>query len=140
MIGWILYFKKGVEKFPFPSPAVNQLCKAAERRSISLNVVDPTQVDIVVNRDGGEVFINGEIATLPDFVVVRISTQMTISGRILLRQLEDRGVLTFNRLDGIELVSDKLRTIQILVKNHLPVPKTMILQFPVNINLIEKHL
>jgi gamma-F420-2:alpha-L-glutamate ligase len=38
------------------------------------------------------------------------------------------------------MVKDKLYSIQVLAENNLPVPKTMLAKFPINIDLVEEQL
>ena len=50
------------------------------------------------------------------------------------------GVPSFNSSSSVEVVGDKLFSQQILAQGNLPVPKTMLVKFPVNVDLVEKRL
>jgi len=58
----------------------------------------------------------------------------------IIRHLERMGVNTFNNSRGIDIVRDKLYAQQVLVQRNLPVPKTILVKFPVNMELVEKYL
>jgi gamma-F420-2:alpha-L-glutamate ligase len=41
---------------------------------------------------------------------------------------------------AIEMVADKLHTLQMLSKRGLPIPKTILGKFPVDVNLVEREV
>lgn len=47
---------------------------------------------------------------------------------------------TFNAANSIETVKDKLYTQQILAQHNLPVPRTMLVRFPINVDMVERSL
>jgi gamma-F420-2:alpha-L-glutamate ligase len=58
----------------------------------------------------------------------------------VIRHLERLGVQTFNSSQAIETVKDKLFTHQILAQSNLPVAKTMLAKFPVDVDAVERLL
>lgn len=58
--------------------------------------------------------------TLPDFVI------FTDKDIYLAKQLELLGVRVFNSAEAIEISDDKIKTYQLLAKQQLPIPKTII--------------
>ena len=50
------------------------------------------------------------------------------------------GVTLINGSNAIDTVKDKLYTQQILAESNLPVPKTLLLKHPINLDWVEKHL
>ena len=50
------------------------------------------------------------------------------------------GIHSFDSSQSIDTVKDKLLTQQILAENNLPIPKTMLVKFPVNVDLVERYL
>ena len=54
--------------------------------------------------------------------------------------MERLGIHIVNNPNSIEIVKDKLYSQQILAQNNLPVPKTILVKFPVNIDLVEQNL
>ena len=54
--------------------------------------------------------------------------------------MERLGVTMINGSESIDAVKDKLYSQQILGQSNLPVPKTMLVRHPINLELIEKNL
>ena len=54
--------------------------------------------------------------------------------------MERLGVTMINGSDAIDNVKDKLYSQQILGQSNLPVPKTMLVKHPINLELVEKNL
>jgi len=57
----------------------------------------------------------------------------------VIRHLENQGVIVINPSSSVELAKDKLATIQILNSNNIPIPKTMLAKFPIEIKQVEKE-
>jgi gamma-F420-2:alpha-L-glutamate ligase len=58
----------------------------------------------------------------------------------VIRQMERLGVHVVNSSESIANVKDKLYSQQILAQSNMPVPNTMLVKYPVNIELVEKYL
>jgi len=57
-----------------------------------------------------------------------------------MRQIEKFGVPVINSSASIETVKDKLLTSQILAEANIPTPKTMLVNFPINIDVVEQEI
>ncbi|HMF30003.1 MAG TPA: RimK family alpha-L-glutamate ligase [Candidatus Lokiarchaeia archaeon] len=136
---WILYDKADYALYPYSSPAVNRLWETAEERGITISVVAPQQVGIIIDGNDHVVLVDGERVAIPDFVLTRMGAHIKYAGRACLRQLESLCVRVVNSSEGLDIVTDKLFTLQILNQHGLPVPKTMLLQFPVDFDLVEQY-
>jgi gamma-F420-2:alpha-L-glutamate ligase len=113
----------------------------ARENDIDLKILYPEQLDLIVTKDGKKsIFVDAETVDLPDFVIPRMGSHTTYFSLAVLRHLEKLGVHIVNPPHSIEVVKDKLYTQQILATNNLPVPRTMLVRFPVNEDLVEKHL
>lgn len=140
MKGWILY-KESSELLRAESFELNRLRQVADQCGISLEVISPEQIDLVVTRDDRQsVLLDGQGVSLPDFLLPRMGASTTYFALAVIRHLERLGVQTFNSSQSIETVRDKLFTHQILAQSNLPVAKTMLAKFPVDIDAVEKHL
>ncbi len=138
--GWILYspFKTRVKQDSYENL---RFLEVAKENDIELKILYPEQFDLIVTKkDEKSVFLDGEPADIPDFVLPRLGAHTTYFSLAILRQLEKLGVHIVNSPDNIEMVKDKLYTQQMLATNNLPVPKTMLIRFPVNEDLVKKHL
>ena len=58
----------------------------------------------------------------------------------IIREFERLGIPVINSSVSIDLVKDKLYSQQILSREGLPTPKTVLIKHPVNIDLIEKEI
>ena len=140
MQGWILYKETEANLKP-ESYEIQYFIQVAKEQNIALKVLKPDQFDIIVTReDGKSLFIDGKPAALPDFVLPRMGAGTTYFALSILRHLEKLGVPCINSSFSIETVKDKLFTQQILAEKNLPVPKTMLMRFPIDVELIEKQI
>lgn len=140
MLGWILYKKNDTEIKP-ELYEINRLLKAAKEENIEIRVLKPEQIDLVVTReDRKSILVDGKPTALPDFVLPRMGAGTTYFALAVIRHLERLGVKCFNSSNSIDTVKDKLFTQQILAENDLPVPKTMLVKFPVDTDLVEKTI
>lgn len=139
MKGWILY--KENNDFLKSSYAVRRLLEESEKYGVELEVISPSRLDLTVTReDRKSILLDGKSVALPDFIIPRMGAFTNYFDLAVIRHLERLGVKSFNSSESIEIVKDKLFSHQILAQRNLPIPKTMLVKFPVDINLIEKRL
>jgi len=133
---WILHKKIEEEVYE-----LERFHEVAKEENIDIKVIQPEEIDLMVTReDRKSILLNGEVTELPDVVLPRMGSGTTYFALAIIRHLERLGVKCFNSSESIEIAKDKLYTQQILAENNLPVPKTMLVKFPVNIDLIEKYI
>ncbi|WP_319507640.1 RimK family alpha-L-glutamate ligase [uncultured Methanolobus sp.] len=140
MKGWILYKTPQIELSP-EAYEIHRLIETASKKGIEIEVVSPDQFDLVVTReDRKSILLNGEVVSLPDFLLPRMGAGTTYFGMAVIRHLERLGVYTFNSAQCIDTVKDKLYSQQILAENNIPVPKTMLGKYPIDDELVDKYL
>ena len=136
MNGWILY-KNDVSE----SWETQKLIEEFEKQDIKVRVVDPQDVDIFVDRDDRKsILVAGKARILPDFVIPRTGSGTTYFIKAIIRHLERLGVELINGSASIDTVKDKLYTQQILGESNLPVPKTLLVRHPINVDFVEKNI
>ena len=136
MNGWVLY-KNPIEE----SYETIKLVEEFKKQDIKVRVVNPEDVDIFVDRDDRKsILVDGKSRPLPDFVIPRTGSGTTYFIKAILRHLERLGVVLINGSASIDTVKDKLYTQQILGESNLPVPKTLLVKHPINIDFVEKNL
>jgi gamma-F420-2:alpha-L-glutamate ligase len=141
MRGWIIAKEIPKSSRPDTLHGVRRLAEYAEANKIDLKVVKPDQVEIIVNReDRKSILLDGAPTPLPDFVLPRMGAATTYFAFAVIRHLERLGVQTFNTSSSIEIVKDKLYQLQILAQSNLPIPRTMLAKFPVQVELVEKQM
>ncbi len=140
MKGWILYHKQQ-DELSQEDYDIHRLLEAAKAKHIPLKIYSPKEFELIVSRDDQKsVLLNGKMIALPDFLIPRIGAKTTYFGLAVIRQLERLNIYVCNMSSTVEIVKDKLRIHQILAESNLPTPKTMLLKFPVNIELVEEEI
>lgn len=140
MRGWILY-KDSANRLKPETYEINRFIKVAEESDIDITVIQPEQVELIVaGEERKSILLDGEPVPLPDFVLPRTGAGTTYFALAVLRHLERLGVKSFNTSHSIEIAKDKLYTHQIIAENNLPVPTTMLVKFPVDIDMVEKYI
>ncbi|MFC0116628.1 ATP-grasp domain-containing protein [Pseudoalteromonas xiamenensis] len=140
MRGWIIY-KDVANLIKQETYEIDRLMQVAKEENIDLKVYSPDQFDLMVTReDEKSVLIDGTPVELPDFVLPRMGAGTTYFALAIIRHLERLGVHCFNSSHSIEVVKDKLYAQQILAQQNLPTPTTMLVKFPVNIDLVESQI
>lgn len=139
MKGWILYNESAANRPEWYE--VTRLAEVAKEQHIEIDIFKPEQFDLIVTRDDRKsVLVDGKVLPLPDFVLPRMGAGTTYFALAVIRHLERLGVHTFNDSQSIDIVKDKLFTHQILAEHNLPVPKTMLVKYPVDVDFVEKQL
>lgn len=140
MTGWILY-KDREDQLKPEAYEMHRFIKVAKEHGIEIKVISPEQVDIIVNmEDRKSILIDDTPTALPDFLIPRMGAGTTYFALAVIRHLERLGVYCVNSSQSIDTVKDKLYSLQILSELNLPIPKTILLKFPVKSEIVHKHL
>lgn len=140
MRGWILYFKNH-EHVGEKDHGVSRLLEVAKKRGIDLKVYRPEQFELVVTRgDRKSILVDGKPTPVPDFLIPRMGSSTPYFALAIIRQLERLGVYVCNSSVTIETVKDKLHMHQLLAHSNLPTPKTMLVKFPVDIEVVKREI
>ena len=136
MNGWILHKKELGEIYE-----TDKLVEEFELQGINIRIVNPQDVDIFVDRDDRtSILVKGKPRQLPDFVLPRTGSGTTYFIKAIIRHLERLGVTLINGSHAIDTVKDKLYTQQILAESNLPVPKTLLVKHPINLEWVKENL
>ena len=134
--GWMLVKDRFWESYE-----TNRLVEEFHNQNINVQLVDPTTIDIFVNKDNKKsILVNGLESDLPQFVFPRTGSGTTYYIKAVIRHFERMGVPVINSSDAIDNVKDKLYTHQILAQSNLDIPKTMLLKHPIDIDFVQKHI
>jgi len=133
---WILHYAASIDAYE------NQrLLSCLEKNGMKGHVLEPKYFDIIVSRSSAKsIRYKGERIELPDLVLSRTGAGTNYFTRSVMRQIEKFGIPVYNDADSISRVSDKLLTSQLLVKENLPIPKTILVNGDVDVELIEKEV
>jgi gamma-F420-2:alpha-L-glutamate ligase len=109
--------------------------------SIAARLVLPDQFDLVVDRNNlTDIWLDGERAGLPKAVLVRTGSGSNYFNFAIMRQLENLGVPVINNSSAINRVKDKLETSQQLAKHGIPIPKTMLVRWPISVDIVDQEI
>jgi gamma-F420-2:alpha-L-glutamate ligase len=140
MRGWIL-FRRALDPALPEVPEIFRFQEVAAARGLELHVLDPHQFDLVVGpvRDWSVRYAHRQLDR-PDFLMARTGAETDYFTLSVLRHFERRGVRLINGPAAIDVVADKLHTMQRLIRAGLPVPRTILGRFPIDADLVAHEL
>ncbi len=122
------------------SYSTGRLIEAIEQRGHQSETIDHASCYVVMEEGSSNVYLGDyEIADI-DAVIPRIGASVTFYGSAVIRQFEMRKV--FTTLSSLALVRsrDKLRSLQILAKAGVGIPKTAFAKHPKDINYLMEQV
>ena len=140
MKSWILYKDSAAALKP-EAYEIKRLIEAGAQKGHEIEVFKPEQFELLVTAENERsLLVDGSVVPLPDVLLPRMGAGTTYFALSVIRQFERLGVPTFNTSLSTETVRDKLFTHQLLSRAKLPIPKTMLAKFPIDVGLVEKAL
>lgn len=119
--------------------STKRLKDVAKERGHEVKVIKYKECYASIEKNNPTVTYRGIDLTQFDAVIPRIATYMTRYGTAMLRQLEMKGVYTVASSIAISRSRDKLRSMQLLAKAGVDIPKTVFSRNSVDIDgLIDK--
>lgn len=111
-----------------------RIVEAAEQRGHQVTVIDHQKCVLVIESNKPRIIYRGEEVPKFDAIIPRIGASVTFYGAAVVRQFEQMHV--FSTLESQALVRsrDKLRSLQLLSKAGLGMPKTAFASSPKNID------
>ena len=122
------------------SHGLKRLFESGWRQNIQVLIMEVNKFELVASKDGLEnILYEGKAVELPDAIFNRVGASVSYFGLAVLRQLENMGCLILNSLRSIEISRDKMLTVQHLAAHGLPIPKTILAKFPMNLETIRRE-
>ena len=109
--------------------STKRLLQAIQEAGHTGIIVDHSLCDLIIEQDGPSIIYKGEKLTDIDAVIPRIGASVTFYGTAVVRQFEMMGVFAAVESQAIVRSRDKLRSLQILSKEGLGMPKTAFTNF-----------
>jgi len=106
------------------SYSTRRLVAAARDRGHDVEILDTIRLALDLNAEHHDLLYRGEHVADYDAVLPRIGASVTFYGTAVVRQFEQMDVYTPTTSDGIANSRDKLRAIQLLARNSIPIPDT----------------
>jgi ribosomal protein S6--L-glutamate ligase len=105
--------------------STKRLVEAIEMRGHRAVVLDHLKCDIVIEQDRPTIFYHGEEVKDVAAVIPRIGASVTFYGAAVVRQFEMMNVPTVVDSQALVRSRDKLRSLQILARSNVGMPKTV---------------
>ena len=106
--------------------STDSLLKAARRAGHHAQVVDHTRCNLFLDQSP-TIYYEAEKLRLPDAILPRIGASVTEIGVRVIQQFEAARVFSAVRSDALGQARDKLRSLQILSRAGVPVPRSFFL-------------
>ncbi len=120
--------------------STNALVQAAIKRRHNVQVIDPLSCDIIIEKENPEIYYRGKKLEHVDAVIPRIGSSITFYGTAVVRQFEMMNVFTTVQSQALVQSRDKLRSLQILSKAGLGLPKTVFTNYSKDVSEVISHV
>lgn len=105
--------------------STRRLVEAATKRKHVVEVVDPLKCDIVIEKRKPNIYYKGGYIENVDAIIPRIGASITFYGTAVVRQFEMMNAFTTTDSEALVRSRDKLRSLQVLSKAKIGLPKTV---------------
>ncbi|MDX1638716.1 MAG: 30S ribosomal protein S6--L-glutamate ligase [Balneolaceae bacterium] len=116
--------------------STSRLVEAIEERGHEATVLDHLKCDIVSEKDNPCIYYRGTKVTGVDAVIPRIGASVTFYGSAVVRQFEMMKVFTAVESQALVRSRDKLRSLQILARAGVGMPKTVFTNYSTEVKKI----
>lgn len=103
-----------------------RLLQAARKRGHKARIIDYTQCYCNVEKSKPQIFYNGKPLLQFDAIIPRISIDSQSYGSAIVRQFEMMNVFTTTGSLAFIRARDKLRSMQLMARNNIDIPKTVV--------------
>jgi len=112
--------------------STRRLVEAGRKRGHETIVIDHLKCDIIMGEEGPVIYYHGEKLNDIDAIIPRIGASVTFFGTAVVRQFEMMKVFSAISSIAITRSRDKLRSLQILSRHGLRLPKTAFTNYAKN--------
>jgi len=116
--------------------STQRLVEAAKKRKHDVEIINHTKCDIVIEKKNPVILYKGKQIEKPDAVIPRIGASVTFYGTAVVRQFEMMRCFTTTESQALVRSRDKLRSLQILSRAGLGLPKTIFTNYSKNVKEI----
>lgn len=120
--------------------STKRILEAAKKRNHTIEVINHAKCDIVIEKKKPCVFYRGKQLQDVDAVIPRIGASVTFYGTAVVRQFEMMHCFTTTESQALVRSRDKLRSLQILSRAGLGLPKTIFTNYSKNVAEIVQQL
>lgn len=116
--------------------STKRLVEAAKNRKHNVEVINHVKCDIVIEKKNPVIYYNAHKIENTDAIIPRIGASVTFYGTAVVRQFEMMRVFTTTESQALVRSRDKLRSLQVLSRAGLGLPKTVFTNYSKNIKEI----
>jgi ribosomal protein S6--L-glutamate ligase len=117
-----------------------RLVETAKGRGHDVDLIDHLKCYVVMEKGKPAIHYQGRTLTGYDAIIPRIGSSVTFYGTAIVRQFEMMNVFSANESQAIVRSRDKLRTMQILSRAHIGMPKTCFARTPDDKHEVIEHV
>lgn len=116
--------------------STQRLVEAGEKRGHQMVVVDHTKCDIVIEQKKPQIYYRGTEIKDIDAIIPRIGASVTFYGAAVIRQFEMMKIFSATSSEALTRSRDKLRSLQLLSRAGLGMPKTVFTNYSRDVNAV----
>lgn len=120
--------------------STKRLIEAATKRKHEVEVIDPLKCDIVIEKRKPNIYYKGGYIEGVDAVIPRIGASVTFYGTAVVRQFEMMGAFTTTESESLVRSRDKLRSLQVLSRAKIGLPKTVFTNYSRDVSGVIKQV
>ncbi|PKD21443.1 alpha-L-glutamate ligase [Salegentibacter salinarum] len=120
--------------------STKRLVEAATKRKHEVEVIDPLKCDIVIEKRKPNIYYKGGYIEGVDAVIPRIGASVTFYGTAVVRQFEMMGAFTTTESESLVRSRDKLRSLQVLSRAKIGLPKTVFTNYSRDVSGVIKQV
>lgn len=106
--------------------STKRLVEVAKKRGHIVRVIKYKNAYASIEKNNPTVRYRGEVLGIFDAIIPRIASNMTRYGTAIVRQMEMQGMYSVSKSIAITRTRDKLRSMQLLSKAGVAIPKTVV--------------
>lgn len=120
--------------------STKRLLEAGLQRGHSVEVIDPLQCDLIIEKKNPTVYYKGRRLHTTDAIIPRIGTSISYYGTSVVRQFQMMGAFTTTTSESLMMSRDKLLCLQVLSNSKLGLPKTIFTNYSRDVKEAIRHV
>jgi ribosomal protein S6--L-glutamate ligase len=116
--------------------STQRLVEAAIKRNHTVEVIDYLYCDLVIEKKHPSIYYKGRLLESTDAIIPRIGASHTYYGAAVIRQFEMMKTFTTLESQALTRSRDKLRSLQLLTRGNIGIPKTVFTNYSKHTNEI----
>jgi|SRR5690625_966092 len=120
--------------------STKRLVEAGRKRGHDVQIIDHLKCNIIIEKKKPRIYYKGNFLNDVDAIIPRIGASVTFYGTAVVRQFEMMGVFSTTESEALVRSRDKLRSLQILSRAKVGLPKTVFTNYSNEVEDIIKQV